>query len=289
MCGFAGILSTAGFTREELADHASRMIAPIAHRGPDDSGDLGGRAGGRRAGLSPARDPRPLAARPSADVVAVRPVRHRLQRRGLQLRDLRRELESHGYGFHGHSDTEVILAAFEQWGIDGGRPPFRGNVRDRGMGRASKRAVAGPGSARQEAALCLLRARPDHIRVGAQGAHRRPVVRPLDRSTRRSRPICRYLCVPAPKSILQAGDEGAARPHPDHFGSDRAAARFAAVLVAAAGRAETVWPGRSPARRPRRSTSSTRCWWMPSGAGCIRTFRSARSCPGALIPPPSWP
>ena len=38
MCGFAGLLSTAGFTREELAEHAERMIAPIQHRGPDDSG-----------------------------------------------------------------------------------------------------------------------------------------------------------------------------------------------------------------------------------------------------------
>ena len=38
MCGFAGLLSTAGFRCDELIDHARRMIAPIAHRGPDDSG-----------------------------------------------------------------------------------------------------------------------------------------------------------------------------------------------------------------------------------------------------------
>ncbi|HET9361641.1 MAG TPA: hypothetical protein VFO58_17935, partial [Vicinamibacterales bacterium] len=38
MCGLAGLLSVAGFSRDELDAHVSRMIAPIAHRGPDDSG-----------------------------------------------------------------------------------------------------------------------------------------------------------------------------------------------------------------------------------------------------------
>ena len=32
--------------------------------------------------------------------------------------ELRRELEQFGYGFHSQSDTEVLLAAYAQWGTE---------------------------------------------------------------------------------------------------------------------------------------------------------------------------
>src|SRR4051794_41907467 len=38
MCGFAGFLTTAPYAADELSELARRMIAPIVHRGPDDSG-----------------------------------------------------------------------------------------------------------------------------------------------------------------------------------------------------------------------------------------------------------
>ena len=38
MCGFAGLLTSAAYSRDQLAEYAGRMSAPIAHRGPDDSG-----------------------------------------------------------------------------------------------------------------------------------------------------------------------------------------------------------------------------------------------------------
>ena len=38
MCGLAGVLTASGRSQAALADCARRMIAPIAHRGPDYSG-----------------------------------------------------------------------------------------------------------------------------------------------------------------------------------------------------------------------------------------------------------
>ena len=117
MCGFAGLLSSAGFTREELGDHAQRMIAPIAHRGPDDSGtwtdeQAGIAFGFRRLAildLSP-QGHQPMRSASGRYVIA-------FNGEVYNFDELRRELAPRGHRFRGSSDTEVILAAFEQWGI----------------------------------------------------------------------------------------------------------------------------------------------------------------------------
>jgi asparagine synthase (glutamine-hydrolysing) len=117
MCGFAGILSASGMKADALAQHASRMIAPIAHRGPDDEGVWVDDAAGVALGF------RRLA------IIDLSPQGHQpmwsASRRFVlvfngevyNFGELRHELEQHGHCFRGHSDTEVILAAFEQWGV----------------------------------------------------------------------------------------------------------------------------------------------------------------------------
>jgi asparagine synthase (glutamine-hydrolysing) len=117
MCGFAGVLTSSGSNALDLSDWARRMVAPIAHRGPDDSGvwadqESGVALGFRRLSII---DLSPLGHQPmrsaSGRFVAV------FNGEVYNFADLRRELESAGHAFRGHSDTEVVLAAFEEWGI----------------------------------------------------------------------------------------------------------------------------------------------------------------------------
>jgi asparagine synthase (glutamine-hydrolysing) len=117
MCGFAGLFSNAGYSCDQLTERAGRMMAPIAHRGPDDSGvwadpEAGVALGFRRLAiidLSPAGH-QPMTSASGRYVVA-------FNGEIYNFKELRRELEPSGYPFKGHSDTEVILAAFEHWGI----------------------------------------------------------------------------------------------------------------------------------------------------------------------------
>src|SRR5207249_1024525 len=51
MCGFAGFLTTAAVPNAALAEQARRMIAPIRHRGPDDSGTWTDEAAGVALGF----------------------------------------------------------------------------------------------------------------------------------------------------------------------------------------------------------------------------------------------
>jgi asparagine synthase (glutamine-hydrolysing) len=118
MCGFAGILTTAGLRREALESIAEMMSAPIAHRGPDDKGSwtepsAGVAFGFRRLAIIDltAHGHQPMKS-PSG--------RYTLVFNGeiYNFEELRRPLEVEGWSFTGHSDTEVICAAFERWGIE---------------------------------------------------------------------------------------------------------------------------------------------------------------------------
>jgi asparagine synthase (glutamine-hydrolysing) len=117
MCGIVGVLSAPGPRAEELRGMTRAMSDCIAHRGPDDSGtwedpEAGVAFGFRRLSildLSPAGH-QPMRSRSGRFTIV-------FNGEVYNYLEIRATLEQGGSTFRGHSDTEVILAAFERWGI----------------------------------------------------------------------------------------------------------------------------------------------------------------------------
>jgi len=202
MCGFAGILTTAPLKQAELSGHVQRMVRPLVHRGPDDEGtwadpQAGVAFGFRRLAildLSP-NGHQPMRSA-SGRFVAV------FNGEIYNFLDLRRELEPLGYPFRGQSDTEVMLAAFERWGVQGAVSRFIGMfaiaawdadrrelslVRDR-LGKKPLYVYREPGLVTFGSELKALVAGPSFDRT-------------IDREALAS--YLRYLYVPAPRSIFE--------------------------------------------------------------------------------------
>src|SRR5437588_12544463 len=123
MCGIAGFVeSRAHWSPIVLQEIAAGMVDRLAHRGPDDRGVWEDSACGialasRRLAildLSSAGH-QPMQSRSGRFVLA-----HNGE--VYNFVELRQEVESHepGSRWVGHSDTEVMLACFECWGVRGG-------------------------------------------------------------------------------------------------------------------------------------------------------------------------
>ena len=119
MCGIAGYLAR-GTAPDDACMRAEllAMTVAIQHRGPDDSGlwcdpAAGIALGHRRLSIV---DLSPLGHQPMSSPHG----RYVIVFNGeiYNYRDLRAELQSHGAQFRGSSDTEVLLAAMEHWGVE---------------------------------------------------------------------------------------------------------------------------------------------------------------------------
>jgi len=127
MCGFAGYLDySAGQSHEELLHQATAMAATLQHRGPDHAGawanaDVGIAFGFQRLSvldLSPSGH-QPMHSANGQFVVV-------FNGEIYNFRTLRRDLEGDGHVFRGQSDTEVLLAAVTQWGLEPSVKRFTG-------------------------------------------------------------------------------------------------------------------------------------------------------------------
>jgi asparagine synthase (glutamine-hydrolysing) len=114
MCGIAGIFHC-GTPKPVDPARVSRMCDAIAHRGPDGQGVWtapGVALGHRRLSIIDlAGSPQPM---PAADGRAMLVYNGEI----YNFRELRRELETLGARFRTQGDSEVILAAWQQWGPD---------------------------------------------------------------------------------------------------------------------------------------------------------------------------
>src|SRR5882762_1111411 len=121
MCGFAGYIDAHGGTEKTALEAvAGQMVEVLRHRGPDDQGvwadpRAGVALGHRRlsildlstAGHQPMLSPTGrFVLVYNGEIYNCEQLRQALLRENPNLR------------FRGHSDTEVMLAAFEQWGVE---------------------------------------------------------------------------------------------------------------------------------------------------------------------------
>ena len=117
MCGIAGFVDYHGQLRD-IENNLKLMIKTLSHRGPDGEGIwfdnvLGVGLGHKRLSILDLSDEgkQPMISGNGRYVITYNGEIY-------NFKILRVELEHLGCKFRGHSDTEVILAAFETWGIE---------------------------------------------------------------------------------------------------------------------------------------------------------------------------
>ena len=127
VCGIAGFLNfSTKPERGDLRTMVGRMIEPLYRRGPDNQGvwiDNSSKVafGHRRLSIL---DLSPTGLQPMSSGSG----RFTITYNGevYNFAALREELGSAGHRFHGYSDTEVVLHAIEEWGIEASVKRFVG-------------------------------------------------------------------------------------------------------------------------------------------------------------------
>src|SRR5262245_15330130 len=114
MCGIAGIVGAPGAPGSGAIAEVEAMLATVRHRGPD---SFVVRAWDHVC-LGHARLSIVDLSRTADQPLSYRDGRYWLALNGeiYNFVEVRRELSDRGYEFQTHSDTEVVLAAYDCWG-----------------------------------------------------------------------------------------------------------------------------------------------------------------------------
>jgi asparagine synthase (glutamine-hydrolysing) len=115
MCGIAGFSDRSGRSSEDIL---AKMCDQLVHRGPDGNGNFFFEDQNIQTGLSHRRlsiiDLSDLGAQPMKRGNLVITFNGEI----YNYREIRSALEKLGHSFSSQSDTEVILCAYRQWGVD---------------------------------------------------------------------------------------------------------------------------------------------------------------------------
>ena len=118
MCGIAGFVDFAPAPEAALIGRANTMADALMHRGPDAGAswadpNAGFATGHRRLSIVDltAAGAQPMVSQSGRFVISY-------NGEVYNAAEIRPELQSKGYVFRGHSDTEVILEACAEWGVD---------------------------------------------------------------------------------------------------------------------------------------------------------------------------
>lgn len=118
MCGIVGIFNYAGSESIVSREHLTRMTDVIAHRGPDDDGHY--LSDDHRVGLGFRR----------LSIIDLSPAGHQPMSNAdgsiwivfngeiYNHAEIRRDLEAKGYQYRSRTDTETILYAYQEYGLD---------------------------------------------------------------------------------------------------------------------------------------------------------------------------
>jgi asparagine synthase (glutamine-hydrolysing) len=125
MCGIAGIINSS-ISSEQLEAHGKSMLNTLVHRGPDDEGvwvslNDGLLMGHRRLAIQDLSEQ-------GAQPMFSNSGRYCVVYNGeiYNFRELASDLAELGYKFRGHSDSEVLLEAINEWGLEKALYKFKG-------------------------------------------------------------------------------------------------------------------------------------------------------------------